>query len=65
MNEGTDVWRPTKAEALGAGRYRLLPTERYDPEDEEWQFQPGEVVACEARTFSDGEKGFVAVRIAD
>ena len=62
LNEGTDVWRPTMAEDLGAGRYRLLATENYDPEDEQWQFRPGEVVSCEPKTFNGGHTALVPVR---
>jgi hypothetical protein len=55
--------RPTSAESLGHGRYRLLPTDDYDPEDEEWQILPGTVVICELRDLSAGTY-LVAVRPA-
>jgi hypothetical protein len=61
LEEGVPTWRPTAAESLGKGRYRLLPTDIYDPEDETWQFLPGTVVACEERRLSDGVY-LVAVR---
>jgi hypothetical protein len=54
LDEGTDVWRPVPAEDLGQRRYRLLPTDTYDPEDEAWEFPPGTVATCEARQLSDG-----------
>ena len=54
LGEGTPTWRPTSAESLGQGRYRLLPTDNYDPEDETWQFLPGTVVTCEKRRLSGG-----------
>ncbi len=63
LEEGTLVWRPTKAENLGEGRYRLLPTDNYDPEDETWQFLPGSVVVCEMRRLSGGDC-LVALRSA-
>lgn len=53
IDEGTAAWRPTQAEEVGQGLYRLLPTENYDPEDEVWEFPPGAVVRCEVRTLSD------------
>jgi hypothetical protein len=31
LDEGTDAWRPVLAEDLGQRRYRLLPTDDYDP----------------------------------
>jgi hypothetical protein len=45
LDEGVEVFRPTLAEAVGQGRYRLLATPDYDPEDEKWEFTPGTVVA--------------------
>jgi hypothetical protein len=47
LNEGTPPIRPTQAEILGENRYGLLATERYDPEDEEWEFVPLPVVTYE------------------
>lgn len=52
LDEGVPTWRPTSAESLGQGRYRLLATDSYDPEDETWQFLPGTVVTCEKRRVS-------------
>jgi hypothetical protein len=54
LDEATDVWRPVPAEALGQRRYRLLPTDKYDPEDETWEFLPGTDAVCEPRQLSDG-----------
>jgi hypothetical protein len=47
LDEGVPVWRPVQAEELGDGRYRLLPTDDYDPEIETWAFLPGSIVRCE------------------
>jgi hypothetical protein len=44
LNEGTEVSRPTQAEDLGNGFFKLLPTSDYNPEDEAWEFLPGSVV---------------------
>jgi hypothetical protein len=55
LDEGTEVSRPTEAVALGDGLYKLLPTPKYDPDDESWEFPPGSVVRAEMRTGSTGE----------
>lgn len=47
LNEGTPTARPAKAELMANGFYRILLTPDYDPEDEEWQFVPGDIVRCE------------------
>lgn len=41
--------RQVLAEQLASGRFRLLGAQ---PDDEQWEFEPGSVVECEARTFS-------------
>jgi len=46
LNEGTPAWRPTFARFIKDDIYELLPTEHYDPEDEEWEFVPGTIVHC-------------------
>jgi hypothetical protein len=51
LDEGVDVWRPAPAEQVAPHLYRLLGPM---PPDESWQFQPGEVVRCEARPLSEG-----------
>lgn len=53
LEEGSLAYRPTQAEEVEPGVYRLLPTEHYDPEDEVWEFLPGTVVRCEIRTLRD------------
>ena len=57
LNEGTDCWRPVKAESLGGDCYRLIGP---IPEDEVWQFQPDETVRCAMHNFSDGD-GLLAI----
>ncbi len=49
LNEGTDVTRPTKAMELGNGLFKILPTDDYNPEDEEWEFIPGSTVRCQKK----------------
>ena len=61
LNEGTPVWRPALGEHFNGFVYRLLGP---IPPNEEWQFQPGELVSCESRSFQDGKVGLAAVRVA-
>ncbi len=61
LNEGTDVWRPTQAIILGKGLFKILPTSKYDPEDEVWEFPPGAIVKGEEKMLS-GERVLVAVK---
>lgn len=60
LNEGTPVWRPVSAEAIGGGVFRIAPDASWDTEDEEWEFLPGEQVRCEQRVLS-GSSVLVAV----
>lgn len=60
LNEGTDVWRPVDAEPLGGGKFRVLGPV---PDDEEWEFEPGSIVACEMRLLSSGPAR-VAIRLS-
>jgi len=64
LDEGTEVFRPTKGEVLGHGRVRLLATDDYDATDEHWEFLPGAIVFCEDRTL-DGDRVKVACAISD
>lgn len=54
LNEGAEVFRPTRAGHIRESIYRLLATDNYDPDDEEWEFLPGTLVRCEIRRISDG-----------
>jgi hypothetical protein len=55
LNEGTPAWRPTRARFIKDDIYELLPTEHYDPEDEEWEFVPGTIVHCGVGMVVTGE----------
>ena len=55
LNEGTDVLRPTKGLPLGERQYRVLSTQGYAPELEEWQFPPGSIVTCAMETHGGKE----------
>ena len=57
LDEGTDVWRPVSANALGGGEFEVLGKV---PAGETWQFPPGAKVRCKRKVFSDGAVGFVA-----
>lgn len=46
LDEGVFCLRPTLAQPLGEGKYRLLRPDDYDPQDEHWAFPPGSVVKC-------------------
>lgn len=60
LDEGTTVWRPTRAANLGNGVFKILPTPDYDPEDETWEFLPNTLVRIAERTLSS-EKVWAAV----
>ncbi len=55
LDEGTPVFRPTRASRLGDGRVRLLAPDTYDAETARWEFPPGTVVRLETRKLSGGE----------
>jgi hypothetical protein len=63
LDEGTDVFRPTLADRTSDGFYKLRSTEDYDPEDEHWEFLPGQVVKCKSMKLHGGER-LVAVALA-
>lgn len=64
VDEGTDVWRPTRGRRIGAQVYEVLATSNYDPAIETWQFVPGTLVQCEERVLR-GDRVLVAVRAVD
>lgn len=64
LDEGTEVFRPTLAESLGRGKFKVLPTPNYDPEDEIWEFTPGSIVVC-AKQKLEGEEVLVAMKAHD
>jgi len=63
LGEGTVVFRPAWARPITPSVVELLVPEDYDPEDEEWEFQPGATVHVERRELG-GEQVLVAVRVA-
>jgi len=61
LKEGTTVWRPVKAKKLEENKYEIIGIDNYNPDDEEWQFLPGDIVKCETRKFTEGKSGLVAI----
>ncbi len=57
LEEGVDVWRPGRSN----GVYELAPEPA--PEDEVWEFKPGELVSVKNRPLDDGRTE-IATRIA-
>jgi hypothetical protein len=51
LDEGTKCWRPVSVELLYHDTYRIVDVV---PEGETWLFQPGQVVRCKEREFTDG-----------
>ena len=61
LNEGSDVYRPTLGIMIDKNVYTVLPTDRYDKGDEEWEFPPGSTVECVVET-RDGKELLLARR---
>lgn len=65
LDEGVDTWRPTHGERIRGNVFKVLPTDDYDPEDEEWEFVPGSIVQCELqKKTSRGEPKEILVAIS-
>jgi hypothetical protein len=64
LDEGTPCWRPTKGVKIGELLYRVLPTDNYDPLDENWAFKPGDIVVCKEER-KDAETVLIAYRIVN
>ncbi len=63
LGEGVEVWRPVQAIHIGKDIYEIISSNP-DPEDEHWQFHPGDFVRCKDKVFADGTKGKVAYKLA-
>jgi hypothetical protein len=57
LDEAVPVWRPVAAEHVGGDQYRVLGQ---IPEDEVWEFQPGDLVRCRLQSFADNQTGLIA-----
>ena len=55
LNEGTEVFRPTRALKLGGGLFKLVASPDYDSEDETWEHLPGATVRVEFHRGSSGD----------
>jgi hypothetical protein len=61
IGEGTLVYRPVRADRVDAETFRLIAPPghgaewKYEPEWEEWEFEPGGVVRCERRVLGGNE----------
>ena len=53
LDEGTDVWRPVRAQHVADDVYRIIG-DAPDPDDEVWQFVPGTLVRCREQKLSRG-----------
>ena len=51
LDEGTLVWRPVDAIALGNSLYQIV-SENPNPDGEHWEFTTGDKVRCEERMLS-------------
>jgi hypothetical protein len=60
LDEGTNVWYPVEAKALGSDNY-IITGINPDPDDLHWQFTTGTKVRCEQRIMADGQRELVAV----
>jgi hypothetical protein len=47
LNDGTEVYRSTRALKLGGGLFKLVASPGYDPADERWEHLPGATVRVE------------------
>jgi hypothetical protein len=52
MNQGITMLRSVKAEHLGRDIYRIVDSM---PADEEWKYQPGQIVRCRKQKLSGGK----------
>jgi hypothetical protein len=55
LDEGTEVFRPTRALDLGGGRFQIQATPDYDPKLETWEFVPGSIVRTGLRSDESGQ----------
>jgi hypothetical protein len=59
LDEVIDVWRPTMGIQIDDFIFLVLPTEKYESLDEEWEFPPGTRVRCRKKMIN-GHPSFVA-----
>ena len=59
LNEGVDVWRPVDAVKINENVYRIV-AQNPDPEDEQWEFNFGDLVRCKERLSISENRKFLA-----
>lgn len=65
LHEGVDAWRPVQAINEGWQIFTISPNaEIYNPDDEQWQFSPGQKVLVRPQQLSDNNV-LVAYKISD
>jgi hypothetical protein len=62
LNEGVDVWRSVQAEPVSGSLNKIVSTNR-DPDTEDWEFQAGDTVRCEQRSFGGGDELVAVERV--
>ncbi|MEW6619278.1 MAG: hypothetical protein AB1422_08075 [bacterium] len=62
LNEGVDVFRPTLGIEIEKNIFKVLPIEKYDPEDERWKFLPGSIVRCK-KEIREGKEILIATEL--
>ncbi|NDF12289.1 MAG: hypothetical protein EB060_05710 [Proteobacteria bacterium] len=62
LDEGTPTLIGTTSIDLGNGTYKVLPSKRYDPEDQVWEFPPGTIVRGEY--VKNGKMGTIFFAVA-
>jgi hypothetical protein len=55
LNEGNEVFRPTRALKLGGGLFKLVASPDYDPGQERWELLPGATVRVELYRGTKGD----------
>jgi hypothetical protein len=54
LDEGTQAYRPVKAEKISDSVYKISEQNIYDTDDEFWEFPPSSIVVCEKQKLSGG-----------
>jgi hypothetical protein len=62
MDEGTEVFRPVRVKLLEGSLYQIDESEV--PEDERWEFEPGEIVSVRLVVTESGSEILVASPVA-
>lgn len=67
LNEGSICFRPVNATRVDKNVYKIDESSEFDPSDEKWEFEPGDIVVVEERVlrgdFNIPTKCLVAVKL--